>query len=352
MRRVVVVLVMFMLLTGFVSQVWAVSEAAVLFLMISPGARAAGMGEAFVATADDATAVYWNPAGLAFQYGREITIMHANWLPQFASDMYYDFLAYRQDIEGVGTVGANITFLNMGKQIITGEESPEPLGEFSSYDLAIAGSYGTTITEQLALGVTLRYIRSNLSPVGAGKERGSGQANAFSFDVGLLYRFSFLSEKLTWGMNLSNMGPKIAYIDAAQADPLPTNLKAGFAYKLVNQQYNRLTIAADINKLLVTPHAEGETADPFYKALITSWYDEEWSVEVKKMIFSAGAEYWYSDLIALRAGYYYDEMGKVKYATFGAGLKYSLYGFDFGYVSAGEGHPLSDTMRFSLTIGF
>ena len=80
--------------------------------------------------------------------------------------------------------------------------------------------------------------------------------------------------------------------------------------------------------------------------------DDPWDVELKKIIFSGGMEYWYSDLIALRVGYYYDKMGKVKYATFGAGLKYSLYGFDFGYVSAGEGHPLSDTMRFSLTIGF
>jgi hypothetical protein len=352
MKKFISVFILILLIAGFAQQSYAVSEAAVLFLMISPGARASGMGEAFVAIADDATAVFWNPAGLAYQYGREITIMHANWLPQFASDMYYDFFAYRMDIEGVGTIGANVTFLNMGKQTITGEDSPEPLGEFSSYDIAFAGSYGTTVSENFAVGVTLRYIRSNLAPQGQGAERGSGKANAFSFDVGLLYTFPFFSERLNWGMNLSNMGPKISYIDVAQADPLPTNLKTGFAFKLINQKYNRLTLAADVNKLMVTPHSEGESADPFYEALITSWYDDDVSTEFKKMIYSGGIEYWYSDLIALRAGYYYDEMGKVKYATFGAGLKYSLYGFDFGYVSAGEGHPLSDTMRFSLTIGF
>jgi opacity protein-like surface antigen len=279
--------------------------------------------------------------------------MHANWLPQFAGDMYYDFLAYRQDIEGVGTLGANITFLNMGKQTITGESSPDPLGEFSSYDVAFSVSYGTTVTENFAVGVGLRYIRSNLAPQGQGAERGSGKANAFSFDVGLLYKFPFLSKKLTWGMNMSNMGPKISYIDVAQADPLPTNLKTGFAYKLVNQKYNKLTLAFDVNKLLVTPHSEGTSADPFYEAIITSWYDDDdMEMEFKKMIYCAGMEYIYSDLIALRTGYYYDEMGKVKYTTFGAGLKYSLYSFDFGYVSAGDGHPLSDTMRFSLSIGF
>ncbi|MBN2010202.1 type IX secretion system outer membrane channel protein PorV [candidate division KSB1 bacterium] len=353
MKQVVAILVMLVMMTGIASQGQAVSEAALLFLMISPGARASGMGEAFVATADDATAVFWNPAGLAYQYGREITIMHANWLPQFASDMFYDFLAYRQDIEGVGTIGLNITYLNMGEQTITDESGPEALGTFSSYDLAFAGSYGTTITNNLALGVTLRYIRSNLAEIGAGAERGSGQANAFSFDVGLIYKFPVLDNRLSWGLNVSNMGPKIAYIDVAQADPLPTNFKMGFAYKLVNQEFNRLTIAADMNKMLVTPaKEEGEKADPFYKALITSWIDEPFKDEVDKMIFSGGLEYWYGDLIALRAGYYHDKDGKVTYATFGAGLRYSLYGFDFGYVSAAEGHPLSDTMRFSLTIGF
>ncbi len=352
MQKILIVLLMLLIITGFAQQSYAVSEAAVLFLMISPGARAAGMGEAFVAIADDATAVFWNPAGLAYQYGREVTIMHANWLPQFASDMYYDFIAYRQDIEGVGTIGANITFLNMGKQYITGEDSPEVLGEFGSYDIAFATSYGTTITNNLAMGVTLRYIRSNLAPQGQGAEKGNGKANAFSFDVGLLYRLPVLSRKLTWGMNLSNMGPKIAYIDVAQADPLPTNLKVGLAYKLIDQKFNKLTLALDTNKLLVTPHGDDEKSDAFYKAIITSWYDESMSREVKKLITCIGAEYWYSDLIALRGGYYYDEEGKVKYATFGAGLKYSLYSFDFGYVSAGEGHPLSDTMRFSLSIGF
>ena len=234
MKKALIFLMVLSLLIGAVQQGYAVSEAAVLFLMISPGARASGMGEAFVATADDATAVFWNPAGLAYLYGKEITIMHANWLPQFAGDMYYDFLAYRQDIEGVGTIGANVTFLNMGKQTITGESGPDPLGEFSSYDIAFSGSYGTTITENFAMGVSLRYIRSNLAPQGQGAEIGEGKANAFAFDVGLLYKFPFLNNRLSWGMNLSNMGPKIAYIDVAQADPLPTNLKTGLAFKLVD----------------------------------------------------------------------------------------------------------------------
>lgn len=350
MKRYVVILVLIVMFGMIAQQSFAVSEAALLFLLISPGARSAGMGESFVGVADDASAVFWNPAGLAYQNGRQITFMHANWLPGLTSDIFYEFLAYRMSIEGVGTIGFNVVYLDLGEQTRT-DESGNELEKFSSNEYAISASYGSTVTDNLAMGVTLRFIRSNLSKFGAGREIGSGQASVFAFDIGTLYTFPFLNQKLTWGLNISNMGPKIAYIDEAQADPLPTNLKTGFAYKLINQKYNKLTIAADINKLLVTPHGD-KPADPFYEALITSWYDEPFQREMDKITRSIGMEYWYSDLIALRAGYYFDKEGKVKYSSFGAGLKYSLYGFDFGYVAASEGHPLANTMRFSLTVGF
>ena len=329
---------------------FAVSEAGVLFLLISPGARAAGMGEAFVAISDDATAIYWNPAGLAYQTGHEITAMHSNWLPQFGNDLYFDFLAYRQNIEGVGVIGANVTYLNLGEQTITGETDPTPLGTFNSYEFAITAAYGTKISENMAVGLCLRYIRSSLSDVGAGSEKGNGKANAFAVDLGWLYKASFL-RGLSFGANLSNMGPKIAYIDNDQADPLPTNLKIGVAYKVLDSEFNRLTVAMDFNKLLVVRHQDG-SSDPFYKALFTAWVDQGVGKELEEMIATAGAEYWYSNMIALRAGYHLDKVGKANYTTFGFGLKYSLYRFDFGYVAGDEGHPLSGTTRFSLTIGF
>lgn len=351
MKKFVVVLSLILTLGLLAQQAFAVSEAALLFLLISPGARSAGMGEAFVGVANDASAVFWNPAGLAYQEGRQITFMHANWLPGLTSDIFYEFLAYRMSIEGVGTIGFNVVYLDLGEQTRTDEQGNE-MEKFSSNEYAISASYGATVTDNLAMGVTLRFIRSNLSKFGAGSEIGSGQASVFAFDVGLLYTFPFFDQRLTWGMNISNMGPKIAYIDEAQADPLPTNLKTGFAYKLINQKYNKLTLAADINKLLVTPHGD-KPADPFYQAIFTSWFDDKpFERELDKITRSIGMEYWYSDLIALRAGYYYDKEGKVRYSSFGAGLKYSLYGFDFGYIAAPEGHPLANTMRFSLTVGF
>ncbi len=367
--------VIFLMITsGFaaVSDLSAVSQSAVPFLLISPGARAAGMGEAFVGLADDATAVFWNSAGLAFQTGREIILMHSNWLPQLVSDMSYEFLAYRQYFESLGgTIGGNITFLNMGEQVQTGEGGPTPIGTFRSWDMAVSLSYATRLTKNLGIGLAMRYIRSNLSPVGAGEEKGNGVGNAFAVDIGVLYKFTFL-KGFSFGANLSNMGPKITYVDAAQASPLPTNLKIGFAYKILDMEYNKLTITMDTNKLLVVAYSVDENgnriddvsklseeekskldsrSDPFYKAIFTTWKGS-FKDQLQSLISSCGVEYAYNNMILLRAGYYYDEEGDVMFPSFGAGLQYSQYRFDFAYVSAKTGHPLSNTMRFSLTAEF
>jgi len=117
-------------------------------------------------------------------------------------------------------------------------------------------------------------------------------------------------------------------------------------------QLDEIHVEAD--KILVRKYLDenGETvSDPFYKAIFTAWTDDGLDMELKKTIFNFGMEYWYSDLIALRMGRHIDDIGKVRYWAFGVGLKYSIYQFDFGYVSAGQGHPLNDTMRFSLSFG-
>ncbi|MFQ5648967.1 MAG: PorV/PorQ family protein [bacterium] len=343
MKRLSTFIAVLLVLAVAVPNVFAVSEAAVLFLLISPTARAGGMGEAFVALADDVSASYWNPAGLAFQEGDQFTSMYSKWLPQFnLDDLYYLFGAYRHSVEGLGTIAAHVTYINLGEQTITLETGPEPVGTFNSNDWALTLSYATLLGDDLGVGLNIRYIRSNLSEVGAGAEKGNGQASAFSVDVGVLKKNLFV-DRLNFGLNVSNIGSKITFVDASQADPLPTNFRAGFAYRAIDQEFNKLTIAIDMNKLLVNKNEDG-TSDSVTKAFFTAWGNNDY-------IFNLGAEYWYANLIALRAGYNYDDAGNVKYLTLGAGLKYSIYQFDFGYISAGENHPLSDTMRFSLTIG-
>lgn len=330
----------------------SVSQAGLLFLKISPGARPSGMGEAFVALADDASATWWNPAGLAFQYNNELTLMHANWLPQFKfSDLYFDFVSYTNFVEDWGTFGGNIIFLNYGEIVHTSEMGQE-LDTFNAFEVAFTGAYGSQVTPNLGLGVSLKFVYSYLSPYGAGTEKGSGKASVVAVDVGTLYKASFLPG-LQLGANLSNMGPKVAYIDRSQADPLPTNLKFGLAYNLLDQTYNRLTMTLDFDKELVTRKSSGES-DPFYIALFTSWYNDGGFMsaeELEEIIWHVGMEYWYGDLVGLRAGYWNDDLGKVKPLTFGMSVKYSAYRFDFGYMTAGENHPVTDTMRFSLTFG-
>ncbi len=342
MKRFSTLITVLLVLVIAVPNVFAVSEAAVLFLLISPHSRAGGMGEAFVALADDVSASYWNPAGLAFQQGSQFTSMYSRWLPQFnLSDLYYLFGAYRQSFEGLGTIAGNITFINLGEQTQTSEVGTE-LGVFSSNEFALTLSYGTLLSETFGVGVNIKYIRSNLSDVAVGAQRDKGRATAFAVGVGLLKK-QFLLDNLNFGLSISNMGNKVTFVDADQADPLPTNLRVGFAYRVLDQEFNKLTIVTDVNKLIVNKDEDGNT-DSVLKAFATSWENDDF-------IFNVGAEYWYADLIALRTGYNYDDAGNVKYLTFGAGLRYATYQFDFGYIAGGENSPLNDTMRFSLTIG-
>ncbi len=342
MKKFTTIVIVLLVLVCSISSLFAVSEAALLFLLISPHARAAGMGEAFVAISDDVSAIYWNPAGLAFQQNKQFTTMYAKWLPQFnLNDLYYIFGAYRQSIEGLGTVAVNITYLNLGEQNITDETSPDVIGTFNSNEWAVSLGYATLLSENLGVGLNFRFIRSNLAQVQVGAQKGVGVANAFAVDLGVLKK-NFLINRLSLGVNVSNIGPKITYINASQADPIPTNFRAGLAYKLLDQQYNKIVIALDVNKLLVNRSTDG--VDTVSKALISAWGNNDY-------ILNLGGEYWYADLIALRAGYNHDQAGNVKFLSFGAGLRYATYQFDFAYVAAPEGHPLSDTMRFSLMIG-
>lgn len=165
------------------SPVLAQGEATGLFLQINPGARQGGMGEAGVAVANDANAIYWNPAGLAFQYNDpetdskgEATLMHVNWLPQFNfSDLYYDFAALRYHLDNVGTVGLAIQFINYGDNVQTSDDGTV-LGEFTSNEVAVTGSYGVKVKDNLGVGVNLKFVHSRLSPVQVGTEKAKGSA--------------------------------------------------------------------------------------------------------------------------------------------------------------------------------
>ncbi len=365
MKHFLILLLVMVFLPALFVGVYAQGEATVLFLLINPGARQGGMGEAGVALASDANAIYWNPAGLAFQYNDpevdhkgEATLMHVNWLPQFnLGDMYYEYAAGRYHLQDIGTVGLSIQYINYGESIYTGEQGPEELGRFNSNEVAFTGSYALKVKDNVGVGVNLKYIYSRLSPINVtvGAEKGKGIASSFAVDVATMYRPGF-SNRLSLGLNISNIGPKVSYVDYAQADPLPTNLRLGFAYNIVKSQYNTLTLVYDANRLLVNRYLDSDSSsvvDGVFKAMFYSTWTN--GNQLKKFTHSIGLEYWYTQLIALRAGYFYEDPdnGGRKFYTFGGGLRYSIFGFDFSYIYASvEDHPLSDTMRFSLAIQF
>jgi len=364
MKPVNNVLILLVMLVFSISNLFAQGEAAVPFLLIAPGARPGGMGEAGVAYANDATAIFWNPAGLAFQYEDpekdskgEVSLMHAKWLPQFNfSDLWYDFLASRYYIEDIGMIGASITFLNLGKNVATDEVGNE-LGTFDSFEYAITASYATKLKDNLSLGVNLKFIQSNLTDrnLQVGSENRDGRSSGFALDLGVMWKpaWSFLNNRLTLGANLSNFGPKMTYIDEAQADPLPTNLRLGMAYKILDDEFNKITLVYDTNRLLVV--RDSSSSDNVFKAVFYSaWVEGRFKDRINKFTHSIGLEYWYGNFIALRAGYFYEHenFGGRKFMTFGGGIKYHIFGIDFGYISAKEDHPLSDTMRFSISVEF
>jgi long-subunit fatty acid transport protein len=368
-RRLILVLA-FLAVTAAGTQA-QIGGAAAIFLQIEPDSRAAGMGNSGVALADNASAIFWNPAGLADQRGAEFSLTHAQWLPALTSDLFYEYLVGKYHIEGIGTVGGHVTFLNLGRQEWR-DENNVPLGEFRSYELAVGGSYGMNVTRNLSLGTSLRFIYSNLA---GGVEVGGQDTKAgvsVGVDLAALYRapqfaVSGMTMKPTLGINLANMGPTIQYSDAAQSDPIPTNLRFGAALRTEFDEFNALNLALDFNKLLVDRN--GDDVKPFYQAIFSSWGGRDVCLSTpercaagegfervgvfRQLTVGTGAEYWYNNLFALRTGLFYEDpyQGNRKFLTFGAGIRYNIVGVDFSYIyPMEEDSPLANTMRFSVLL--
>ena len=325
------------------------SRSAPLILLIAPGSRAIAMGDSYVAMVDDATASYFNPAALVGQSKKKLHFSHTAWLPKLADDLSYEFLAYSQPVEGWGNIGLNITFFNLGSQTRTNERG-DIIGEFNSYDMALSAAYGAQIGANISAGIGLKYIYSRLAEVGAGKETGEGVGSSIAMDWGVLWK---PVPSLSFGAALRNLGPKIAYIDPAQADPLPQHIVVGMAYDLMDTQYNDLTLSFDLYKPLI---ADGS----FVSNLAKAWADEGMSNEFKEMDLHVGGEYKYGlsaregeAYIALRAGLSYDHDGEVGTNTFGFGLKYNLFQFDVAYIiGRGDTPVVGDNTPISMNVIF
>ena len=366
--------------TGLLKQAAAQpGEAAVLFLLIEPDSRGAGMGNAGVALADNPNAIFWNPAGLAFQEGTGVGLTHSPWLAELNAGLFYDYVVGSYRWDGVGTFGGHVTYLFLGEQQFTNEQGQE-LGTFKSHDLSVGVSFARRLTERFSLGGGIRYIYSDLAGGVEGVEgSGTEPGKTFAFDLAALYRsrqfdLAGVGTEVSAGINLANMGPTIEYgfgeedINDDDADPIPQSVRMGYALTFELDEYNSLTFANDFSKVLVDRDTVSGVT-PFYEAIFSSWQsecvqtvqngDEENECTnltvLEQIMIGTGFEYWYNQLFALRTGFFYEtpENGGRQFLTFGAGLRYNIVGVDFSYIYAlEENHPLANTMRFSLVLNF
>lgn len=321
-----------------------VSTAGVIFLTIEPGARTAGMGGAGTALGADAGALasFYNPAALALIPGTTLSGMHNKALPELVDDFYYEFLGGTHSLGNAGGVGGNITFYSYGSQTRT-DGAGNNLGTIHSFDLAASAGYGLTLRDDLAFGAGFKIIYSNLAQAGAGAELGDGRAWSFAVDAGLLW--TDVLPRLNLGLSLQNLGPDIAYIDRDQADPLPQSLRVGAAWRAIEAPGKRLILVYDVYKSL----ARRDTH--FLGGIFSGWTDEPFGTELKQIVHMGGAEFLLADLLALRAGYFYDQAGVVEYPTFGLGLHYASYRFDLSHAWAPD-KPYAQGTRVSFGLVF
>ena len=356
-----------------------VAQSSALFLRIEPDSRAAGMGNAGVATADNANAMFWNPAGLGFQEGTQAGLTHANWLPEFNANLFYEYLVGTYHVDGVGTFGGNVQYLNLGETEIRDAQGNQ-LGVANSYQLAVSSSYGRKVSERLALGTSLRFIYSKLTS-GAREGTGEGNASTFATDISALYRsapFALGGTEATFsaGLNIANLGGTLNFnSNSPSKDPIPANLRFGPALTLDFDEYNSLTLATDFNKSLVSTDrktivqngdtTQAQVGNTGFEALFDSWGSARGQVGpdgeatslslAQQFTVGTGVEYWYDDLFALRTGYYYEhpDNGDRQFLTFGAGLRYNIVGVDVSYLyTSDDSSPLANTLRFSLLFNF
>ncbi|HMI30507.1 MAG TPA: PorV/PorQ family protein [Candidatus Limnocylindrales bacterium] len=307
-------------LGGYAGTANAQAEAGAQSLLIAPGARADGMGRAFVAVANDANAVWWNPGGLAFTTGHDVSTMYTKLVPDLADDVFFSYTSYAQHVEGWGGIGFSLGYLSYGQSIATDPDGNE-LGTFNSYEVAPTLAYGTELMKDMGFGVSLKLVRVDLAPADKTQDRAAGRGTTFAADLGGLYKIP--KWKASVGMALQNLGPNIAYIDQDQSDPLGRNAKLGFAVTPFETEMYRVLVVGDVNRSLLSHGA---------------------------FIENAGAEFEFNRLLAIRAGYIYDPRGTVKDMTYGLGLNY--HGIRVDYASVPQSEFLNRVSRFSASYHF
>lgn len=335
---------------------------------IAPDARSAGMGDVGAATDPDVNSQYWNPAKYPFNISRAgVSLNYTPWLRQLVSDIDLAYLAGYYRIGDYSAVSASMRYFSLGEVQMTNGTNMT----INPYEMSMDVAYSLMLSEKFSLGAAVRWIYSDLT---YNYEDDTTPGSAFAADLSCYYQnYVNLGERecqLGLGVNVSNIGSKITFGGDNRSEFIPTNLRVGASLMIPVDEFNRFTISADANKLLVPTYPKRNTDESqvdYDNRLQKEYYDVSSisgifksfgdapngaSEELQEIQWSLGTEYTYNDKFSLRAGYHHESenKGNRKYFTVGAGFKMNVFSLDAGYVIAtARNNPLDQTLRLSLT---
>lgn len=339
---------------------------------IAPDARAAGLGDAGAATDPDVVSQYWNPAKYPFTISRAgVALNYTPWLRQLVSDMDLAYLAGYYRIGDYSAVSASLRYFSLGEVFLNTGESGGDNMTINPYEMSMDVAYSLMLSEKFSIAAAVRWIYSDLT---YDYTQDTSPGSAFAVDLAAYYQ-NYLNIgsrecQLGLGLNISNIGSKISFGGDNNSEFIPTNLRLGASLMVPIDEYNRFTITADANKLLVPTYPkqnEGESTEDYQQRVQKDYYDVSsisgifksfgdapggFKEELQEIQWSVGAEYIYHDQFAVRAGYHNESenKGNRKYFTVGAGFKMSVFSLDAAYVIAtAKSNPLDQTLRFTLS---
>jgi len=375
---------------------------AVPFLLISPDSRSGAMGDVGVAIKPDANAVYWNPAKLAFIDESEdmgFSMSYSPWLRALVNDINLAYLTGYKKLDRNSAIGVSLRYFSLGNITFT-DNFGSTIRDFKPNEFSLDFCYSRKLSENIGAALSARYIYSNLTGGtnvgGADTKPGQSVATDLSmYYVTNEFKVADKNSDIAIGLNISNIGAKMAYTDNADRDFIPTNLRLGSAFNMEIDDYNEFTFAFDMNKLLVPTqpvyHQEngavvygpdnspiiysGRDPNPALPSgIFGSFSDAPGNViidengntvgvedgsrfkeELNEINLSIGAEYIYSHLFAIRAGYFHEHptKGNRRFLSMGAGVKYKVLELDLSYLLAlTQQSPLANTLRFTLKFNF
>lgn len=339
---------------------------------IAPDARGGSMGDLGAATEPDANSQYWNPAKYPFTIARAgVAVSYTPWLRQLVNDINLAYVSGFYRIGDYQALSASLRYFSLGEVSTSSSASSDVMDmTISPYEMSVDVAYSRMLSETFSAAVALRFILSDIT-YDYSDETSPGKA--FAADIALYWNRYFVGRTREWnmgiGLNISNIGSKISYGGDDNSEFIPTNLRLGVNFLVPINEYNKFSIAADANKLLVPTYPkqeEGELDQDYTDRVQREYYDVSpiagifksfgdapngFKEEMQEIQWSVGMEYIYNDRFSLRAGYHHESAnkGNRKYLTFGAGFRMSVFSLDAGYVfSTAQSNPLDQTMRFTL----